>query len=70
MAIRTKGKSIDNIIYVDEIAGGNIQLKYNIARVYRNGKLLWEYANSNFFTADNCIIVTSDGYVLNGRKTD
>lgn len=70
MAIKVKGKDIEEITYVDEIEGSGIQLKYKIARVYQNKALLWEYANSNFFSADNCIIITADGYVFNGKKTD
>ncbi len=70
MAIKVKGKNIEEITYVDEIEGSGIQLKYKIARVYQNKALLWEYANSNFFSADNCIIITADGYVFNGKKTD
>ena len=70
MAIKVKGKNIEEITYVDEIEGNGVQLKYKIARVYQNKALLWEYANSNFFSADNCIIITADGYVFNGKKTD
>ena len=70
MAIKVKGKNIEEITYVDEIEGNGVQLKYKLARVYQNKALLWEYANSNFFSADNCIIITADGYVFNGKKTD
>ena len=69
MAIKVKGKSVEEITYVDELVG-SIQRRLKIARVYKNSKLLWEYANSNFFSADNCIIITADGYVLNGKKID
>lgn len=68
MAIKVKdGKNVESIIYVDELEGGVI-LKRNIARVYKNKRLLWEFANSNFFSADNCIIITADNYVFNGKK--
>ena len=70
MAIKVKGKNIEEITYVDEIEGNGVQLKYKLARVYQNKALLWDYANSNFFSADNCIIITADGYVFNGKKTD
>jgi len=68
MAIRAKNKDIDGITYVD--VDGNIQIKRKITRVYKNNRLLWEFANSNFFTSDNCIIITADGYVFNGRKIE
>lgn len=69
MAIRAKNKDIDGIIYVDELED-NLQIRRKIVRVYKNNKLLWEFANSNFFTSDNCIIITADGYVFNGKKIE
>lgn len=67
MSIKVKNnKDVEEIFYVDEVE--NNLIKFKIARVYKNRRLLWEYANSNFFTADNCIIITADGYVFNGRK--
>lgn len=70
MAIKAKNKNIEEITYVDELEGSGIQVKYKIARVYKNRALLWEYANSNFFSSDNCIIITKDGYVFNGKKIE
>jgi hypothetical protein len=67
MAIKVKNKNVEEVTYIDELVGG-IQRRLKIARVYKNSELLWEYANSNFFSADNCIIITADGYVFNGRK--
>lgn len=67
MAIYVKNnEAVDNIYWVDSFE--NILRELRIARVYNNKKLLWEFANSNFFTADNKIIITADGYVFNGRK--
>jgi hypothetical protein len=70
MAINAKNKNIDAITYVDDIEGSGILQRYRIARVYKNNNLLWEYSgNSNFYSADNYIIVTADGYVFNSKKT-
>ena len=69
MAIKVKdNKDVEQIFYVDLVGDSNTLVKYKIARVYKNGKLLWEFANSNFFSADNCIIITADKYVFNGKK--
>ena len=67
MAIRSNKNNISNITYVDEV-GNDTQVNYVIARVYNKGNLLWEYENSNFFSSDKYIIVSSDKLTLNGRK--
>ena len=56
----------EEIFWIYEI--GDVISELRISRVYNRNALLWEYANSNFYTSDNCIIVTADKFVFNGRR--
>ncbi len=56
----------EEVFWIYEADG--IIRELQIARIYGRDALLWEYANSNFFTADKCVIVTADKYIFNGKK--
>lgn len=58
--------STEEVFYIYNVAGVIAELQ--IARIYNNNCLLWEYANSNFFSSDRKVIITSDKYVFNGKK--
>ncbi len=68
MAIKVKRNKDVEEIYYDDLINDSILIKHKIARIYKDGRLLWEYANSNFFSKDNFVIVTKDNYIFNGKK--
>ena len=59
-------ESTEEVFWIYDAAGVITELQ--IARIYNKNALLWEYANSNFFSADKKIIVSADKYVFNGKK--
>lgn len=56
----------EEIFWIEDL--GDIIQELQIARVYYRDALLWEYANSNFFSSDKFVIVTKDKFVFNGKK--
>jgi hypothetical protein len=58
--------STEEIFWIEEL--GDVIRELQIARVYWRNALIYEYANSNFFSSDKFVIVTKDKYVFNGKK--
>ena len=57
------------MIYVDNNEISSIFVDgLEIESIYRDGKLLWEGLISNFITADNCYIQSSDNKILNAYE--
>ena len=57
--------STEEIFWIYEI--GNVITELKISRVYNRDVLLWEFANSNFFSKDKFVIVTKDKFIFNGK---
>lgn len=69
MAIKVKNdKNVSEIYYIDQF--GTTLVRRTIAYVYKGGRLLWEWITSNFFSKDSKIIVSKDGYVINGKESN
>lgn len=63
-----KDKDVDQIIYVDQ--QGNTKVLRIITSIYKAGRLLWQYIETNFITKDGKIFMSRDGKIMFGKEID
>ena len=59
--------STEEVFWIYEV--GDVITELKISKIYNRDVLLWEFADSNFFSRDKFVIITKDRYIFNGKKT-